>query len=144
MSEKQNKSVGTDVTTSAAAQSAVVAETPKPATTAPLLKKETVTKKTAVNDRRFKLIKEPSMAFKGRQRQIVIEVLKTAKEPMSGDEIAIPAATLGLQATAGVAASVKWHLHHLVLMGYVECVNPQTTIEVERPFTPAEAMALSK
>lgn len=142
MSDNQNKSVGTDVQTSAAAQSAVVAETPKPTT--PLLKKETVTKKTAVNDRKFKLIKEPSMAFKGRQRQIVIEVLKAAKEPMSGDEIAIPAATLGLQATAGVAASVKWHLHHLVLMGYVECVNPNTTVEIERPFTPAEAMALTK
>jgi len=74
-------------------------------------------------DRKYRLINPPSIAPKGRQRQIVLHILTEAKKPMSPKEVAELAAPMGLYAVGGVLPSCQYHLHQMALLGIVEVVN---------------------
>lgn len=89
---------------------------------------EVKTSKTAVLERRYVLKNEPSLPPKGKQRQIVLQILRENKDkPMTIDEIYPIAEKLGLVAVDGVKNSVRYHLHHLELARLVEVVNPTVT-----------------
>lgn len=90
---------------------------------------ETTTKSTPVNERRYKLVAEPSIAPKGKQRQIVLNALKSTKNPMTVKEVAAFAAQNGLTAVGGIEPSCRYHLHHLQILKIAEVVNPTVTIE---------------
>lgn len=97
-------------------------ETPK--SSAPVTEAEKIVK-TAVMERKYKLVAEPSLPPKGKQRQIVLQILREAKgEPLSIAEVAKRATAMGLSAVGGVTPSCRYHLHHLGLMNLVEVVNP--------------------
>lgn len=107
-------------------------ETPKPAAV------ETTTKATPVNDRQYKLVAEPSIAPRGKQRQIVLAALKSAAgKPMNVKQVAEYATKAGLTAVGGIEPSVRYHLHHLGLLKIAEVVNP--TIVIEKPVAKAES-----
>jgi hypothetical protein len=80
--------------------------------------------RTPVADRMYILIKPPSPPPKGRQRQIVVDILKAATEPLTAKQVAAKAGPMGLQAVAGVEPSSRWHLHQLVLLGIAQVVDP--------------------
>lgn len=99
-------------------------ETPKAAAV------EVSTKSTPVNDRQYKLVAEPSIAPKGKQRQIVLAALKSANgKPMTVKQVAEFASKNGLSAVGGIEPSCRYHLHHLNLLKIAEVVNPTVTIE---------------
>jgi hypothetical protein len=70
-----------------------------------------------VNARKYSLSQNPSIPPKGKQRLIVLSILNNAKSPMTPEEISPLAEKMGLTATGGVLPSVRYHLHHLVLLG---------------------------
>ena len=102
----------------------VEAEVAIPAETTPAVVETPKVKKTPVFERSYILKNAPSITPKGKQRAIVLGILKDAKGPLSVGEIAKQAEVLGLQATAGVKASTAWHLHQMTLIGIAEVVNP--------------------
>lgn len=82
---------------------------------------ELVTKTTPrvpVTEKSFAWVDGPT-TWKGKQRQIVVDILRAAQSPMEYQDIVDAAAAKGLQATGGVPDSVKYHLHQLVLLGHV-------------------------
>jgi hypothetical protein len=107
----------------------VVAEEPKLAAAETATVVNATPKKTPVNERQYKLIAQPSLPPKGKQRQIVLSALSASTEPQSVKQVAEFAAKAGLQAVAGVEPSCKYHLHHLVLLGLAEVVNPTLPTE---------------
>jgi hypothetical protein len=74
------------------------------------------TKVTPVELRRYTLVGSPQPA-KGLQRQIVINLLAAATSPVTIADLAPLASAAGLRAVGGVAPSVRYHLHHLCLLG---------------------------
>ena len=120
--EKNSKQTEVSVN---AQETAVVAEQPKTETPAPAVKEV----KTSPRDRKYVLIAAPAITPKGKQRQIVLDILKEAKAPMSAAEVAKLAGPMGLRAAAGVEASCGWHLHQLTLLGIARVENPSTKIE---------------
>ena len=102
----------------------VVAETPKPES-----KPELKVKQTAVEDRLYRITSKVG-TFKGKQRIIVMQSLT---ELLTGEgaeagytirEVTAIAKKFGLVAKGGVEPSVRYHLHHLTLLGYTEVINP--------------------
>lgn len=82
---------------------------------------ELVTKTVAripVSEKSFSWVDGPT-GWKGKQRQIVVDILRAAEKPMAYQDIVDLAEEKGLQATGGVPDSVKYHLHQLVLLGHV-------------------------
>ena len=77
---------------------------------------------TPVMNRKYTRTDMPVEVFRGKQRQIVATILNAAKEPMSVEEVSKLAAEAGLVAIGGVIPSVRYHLHHLGLLGYVKTV----------------------
>lgn len=75
---------------------------------------------TAVNDRKYKLSASCPSSFKGAQRQIVRNILANSKEPMTPAEVAPLADAAGLKSITPTLASVRYHLHHLQLLGFAE------------------------
>ena len=108
--------------------SVVAAETPKQEAVV----SETKIKPTPVNERLYKIVKPSTMPFKGPQRQIVYDALAGSSEPMSVDAVVKIATAKGLRAVGGIGPSCRYHLHHLVLLGFVEVTNPTTTIVIEK------------
>lgn len=106
-------------------------EVERPKTTTPEAKAEEpkAPKTTPVNERLFKLIAQPSIPPKGKQRQIVLKALADSKEPLTVDQITKIAEKAGLQAVGGVGPSCRYHLHHLVKLGFAEVVNPKLVVE---------------
>lgn len=91
---------------------------------------EVKTKATPVNDRSYKLLNEPSIMPKGKQRQIVLNALKSANgKSMTVVEVVKFAEEAGLYAVGGTTPSVRYHLHALALLKIAEVVNPTVTIE---------------
>jgi len=92
----------------------------------PVLKEKT----TPVEDRIYAIVTEPQTPFKGKQRQIVFGTLKdltSGDEAMAGATIAQVTAVakkVGLVAKGGVEPSVRYHLHHLTLLGFTKILNP--------------------
>lgn len=86
-------------------------------------------KSTPVNDRLYTLKAAPSIPPKGKQRQIVLKVLADSEEPMTVGQVAKLATELGLTAVGGVEPSCRYHLHHLVKLGFAEIVNPTISLE---------------
>jgi hypothetical protein len=88
--------------------------------------------KTAVDDRLHKLtaetVKNKELKFRGKQRQIVLDVLRNSPDAMTIAQVAKLAAKAGLNAVGGVEPSVKYHLHHLTKDGFVEVTNPTTIL----------------
>src|SRR6185312_10953093 len=84
---------------------------------------ETTTKSTPVSERQYKLVAMPAV-IKGKQRQIVCGILNESKKPMTIAEITPLAEKAGLKAIGGVAPSVRYHLHHMVLLKIAEVTNP--------------------
>jgi len=74
-------------------------------------------------DRKYRLVNPPSIAPKGRQRQIVLHILTESQKPMSPKEVAELAGPMGLYAVGGILPSCQYHLHQMALMGIVEVVN---------------------
>lgn len=110
---KNSKNVET--TTTAATE--VITETPK---TLEQIKAAQV----PVANRSYKLISEPAATPKGKQRQIVLNILRAAKEPMNVEQIAKLAKEQGLTAVGGVLPSCRYHLHQMKLLGLVEEIKP--------------------
>lgn len=75
---------------------------------------------TSVNDRKYKLTESCPSSFKGAQRQIVRNILANSKEPMTPAEVAPLADQAGLKSITPTLASVRYHLHHLQLLGFAE------------------------
>lgn len=103
----------------------VTVEEPKSETPAAELKD----KVTPVEDRGYYHVADPAKPFKGKQRQIVAQILKdlsigeNAISPTI-KQVTTVAKKAGLVAKGGVEPSVRYHLHHLVLLGYAAVVNP--------------------
>src|SRR6185437_15831355 len=106
-------------------------EVEQPKTTTPEAKADEpkAPKNTPVNERLYKLVAQPSIAPKGKQRQIVLKALVDAKEPLTVDQVTKIAEKAGLQAVGGVGPSCRYHLHHLVALGFAEIVNPKIVVE---------------
>lgn len=68
----------------------------------------------------------PALAptYKGRQRQIVADILRSSKVALTPEQIAPLAAAKGLTAVGGVLPSVRYHLHHLTLLGHASWTEP--------------------
>jgi len=90
---------------------------------------EVKTKATPVEERKYSLINEPSLPPKGKQRQIVLSILKASNEPLTVAQVTAEATKQGLSAVGGVGPSCRYHLHHLVLLKIAKVENP--TVEVE-------------
>lgn len=80
---------------------------------------------TPVKQRSYELVNMPGISPKGKQRQIALAILATAKE--AGKSITIAEAAeqaemLGLKAVGGVAPSIQYHFHNLVKTGFVKVV----------------------
>ena len=118
----------------------VVAEQPKPAETVKEAPKAEAPKVTPVNDRLYRFKAAPSVPPRGRQRQIVLDILQKAKEPIKLSEVTKLATEAGLQAVGGVGPSCRYHLHHMCLLGIAEVVNPKTDVTTE-PVKEAAAAA---
>lgn len=87
-----------------------------------VVKGEMVRKQTTVKavDRTYTLAANAPRALKSKQRQIVTDImLSKPGHTWSIAEIAKIATEKGLHAVAGVAPSVQWHLHQMVLAGHV-------------------------
>lgn len=113
------------------AKPAVVAEQPKSQPAVEAKPAETKTKATPVGDRRYIYVSSPSI-IKGKQRQIVDNIMKNAGKPMTVAEVTELATKAGLSAVGGVGPSCRYHLHHLELEGFVKVENKTTTIAVEK------------
>ena len=84
--------------------------------TGELIRKERV----KVEDRTFQVAESCPTAWKGKQRQIVVDILKSDKDrAWTLTEIVTLANEKGLTAVGGVTDSVKYHLHQLVLLGHI-------------------------
>jgi hypothetical protein len=99
----------------------IAAEEPK-AETPKVLK----AKDTPVDARIYKALLPITHSFKGKQRQIVVAAITDFTNVKGGATIAeVTAVVKGvLVAKGGVEPSVRYHLHHLALLGYVEVTNP--------------------
>lgn len=121
----------------------VVAEQPKPVE--PIAVVTTVQRKTAPNQRRYKLIRRPSVIPKGNQRRIVLHLLmeahKAGKTDISAAEMVDDARRLNYQATAETVLSIQWHLHQMKLAQppYVVVTNETYEMAIEQSTTLAEA-----
>lgn len=102
-------------------EAATVVETPAE-------KKSPVIKATPVEERKYQVVEKVARSFKGKQRQLVYDVLNGSEIPMNIEEVAALLAST-LVAKGGVEPSVRYHLHHLQLMKLVEVTNPTITIE---------------
>lgn len=101
-----------------------VAEQPKTVAAVPVIKT------TPVEERLYKPVDEKAAyVFKGKQKQIVYNILLTQAEPMSISQVAAIAEEKGLKAIGGVEPSVRYHLHHLTKEGLTTVTNPTITIE---------------
>jgi hypothetical protein len=90
-----------------------------------------VIKETPVEERQYRLVTtegEP-MKFRGKQRQIVYNVLLELGEASTIAQVAEVADKLELKAVGGTEPSVRYHLHHMTKDGITEVVNPTITIE---------------
>jgi len=79
---------------------------------------------TPVNARSYSASAQLQATYKGKQRQIVANILRASKEPLTPEQIAPLAESMGLTAVGGVLPSVRYHLHHLVLLGHAEWTAP--------------------
>lgn len=103
-----------------------------PAASAPTV--QMIEKVTPVPERKYIVsaaVTENESKFRGKQRQIVFDLLKASTEPMTIEELTPLAEEKGLKAIGGVEPSVRYHLHHLAKDGLVEVTNPKILIEVE-------------
>jgi hypothetical protein len=106
------------------------AKTTPASTAAPTVAEEPKIKATPVEERKYKLAEAGKpMAFKGKQRQIVFDVLLASKNPLTISEVAKAAEEKGLRAIGGVEPSCRYHLHHLTKDGVTSVENPTITIE---------------
>lgn len=103
---------------------AVAAEQPKTETTAPVIKQ------TPVEERLYAIVpRDEEVKFRGKQRTIVYNELKTLATPATIKTLALLCEKAGLSAVGGVEPSVRYHLHHLTNDKYTEVTNPTITIE---------------
>ena len=119
------------------AKEVVAVEVPK--AEAPAATTESKIKSTPVHDRLYRLVASPSIAPKGKQRQIVLKALSESKEPLTVKDVAKYATEAGLSAVGGIEPSCRYHLHHLVKLGIAEVVNPTTSTEPAAELTEAAA-----
>jgi hypothetical protein len=87
------------------------------------------TKSTPVEERKYALVESTAKSFKGKQRQIVFDILLANQKEMTIDEIAAIAEEKGLRAIGGVVPSCRYHLHHLTKDGVTKVTNPTITVE---------------
>jgi hypothetical protein len=74
-----------------------------------------------VLNRTYKITSTCPSSFKGKQRQIVRDVIATDKEKYwTIQEVSDLARSKGLSAVGGVLESVRYHLHNLKLSQHVE------------------------
>lgn len=92
---------------------------------------EPVAAVTPVNSRFYRLIAEPSISPRGKQRIIVLQILREHKEGITPEQMKPLADALGLVATGGVLPSCRYHLHQLKLQGLVEESNKSWTAQTE-------------
>lgn len=99
----------------------------------PAVPAEPVIKETPVEERKYELTsaarEDEALKFRGKQRQVVFEVLKAATEALTYTEVAREAEKLELKAVGGVDLSCRYHLHHMTLDGYTSVVNPTIVVE---------------
>ena len=102
------------------------AETPKAEEPKAEEPKALKAKDTPVDARIYKALLPITHGFKGKQRQIVVAAITDLTNVKGGATIAeVTAVVKGvLVAKGGVEPSVRYHLHHLALLGYVEVTNP--------------------
>ncbi len=86
-------------------------------------------KVTPVEERGYYHVADPAKPFKGKQRQIVASILKDLSTGENATSPTIKQVTTiakkaGLVAKGGVEPSVRYHLHHLVLLGFAAVANP--------------------
>lgn len=81
-------------------------------------------KVTSVLSRRYTVATLPTTQPKGKQRQIVLAILASADGPLTPEQVATKADALGLTAVGGVLPSVRYHLHHLCLLGHASYEAP--------------------
>jgi hypothetical protein len=74
-------------------------------------------KVTPVLSRSYSRTATLAATYKGKQRQIVAAILRSATEPLTPEQVAKLAEEAGLTAVGGVLPSVRYHLHHLCLLG---------------------------
>ena len=79
-----------------------------------------VAERVKVEEKYFKWVPESQSTWKGKQRQIVVDILMAAEDEMEFADIVTLAEEAGLEAIGGVRDSVKYHLNHLVKAGCVE------------------------
>ena len=89
-----------------------------------------VIKVTPVEERLYDIVpSEAEIKFRGKQRTIVYEALKSIGMPLNIKDVASIASEKGLIAVGGVEPSVRYHLHHLTLDGFTSVTNPTITVE---------------
>lgn len=129
----------------------VVAEQPKIVVTPPVITPqgtvvETQFRNLPGTERQYRLVKEPPMYPRGRQRALTLELLRKyapigSDKSMSAKEVYKEADAMGYQATAATVDSIAWHLNQMLIQQQVVCVSGRVGISVERKVTPAEALA---
>lgn len=89
-----------------------------------------IVKPTPVEDRLYEPAnKEAALVFKGKQRQIVYNILMLATKPLTISDVAATAEEQGLKAVGGVEPSVRYHLHHLTKDQIAVVTNPTFILE---------------
>lgn len=67
----------------------------------------------------------PVSSYKGKQRQIVVQTLLDSKIPMTPEQMVGPCTEKGLTAVGGILPSIRYHLHHLTLLGHTVWSSPE-------------------
>jgi len=107
------------------------AEQPKPKAEKTKVDAPAEPKVTPVEERLYELVikdGEPKK-FRGKQRQIVYDVLRASAVPLTIAQIAKVATKMELTAVGGVEPSVRYHLHQMTTDGDTRVTNP--TIEIK-------------
>ena len=76
--------------------------------------------KQKVADRTWRMKPESPTSYKGKQRQIVHNILRSEDKFWTLDEVEKEAKERGLEAVGGVRESCQYHLHNLSKLGLVE------------------------
>jgi hypothetical protein len=98
---------------------------------APAVATEPKVKETPVEERQYRLVTptDEPLKFRGKQRQVVYDVLRAHEGAMTIAQVAELADKLELKAVGGTEPSVRYHLHHMTKDGLTEVVNPTITVE---------------
>lgn len=115
-----------------ATTAAVAAEQPKPAEVK-AVKAEAKVKKTPIDNRLYTLVAMPSVPPKGKQRSTILQAIaKLDGKEFTAKDLIPFCKEANYNATAGIEASVKWHLHQMELLKIVAVSNLTITVEEQK------------